>query len=79
MNKLDGIIKSQKNVLSYDCNKSVVYKICCRDCNASYIEKTERKLKTRIAEHRNNVNKKTSNLSVITEHKSTDMILIEKM
>lgn len=49
--------------------KNVVYKICCKDCNASYVEQTGRKLKTRLKEHRNDINKKTGNLSVISEHR----------
>ena len=35
MNKLDGIIKSQKDLFPHGCNKNVIYKICCRDYNAS--------------------------------------------
>ena len=69
MNKLDGIIKSQKDVLSHGCKKNVVYKICCKSCNASYVEQKERKLKARIAQHRNKINSKFGNPSVITEHR----------
>ena len=66
MNKLDGIIKSQKDILPYDCYKNVVYKICSRDLYC-LVRQIERKLKTRITDHRNNKNKKTGNPSVITE------------
>jgi len=42
-NKLDGIIKSQKDVLpNYSKKKNVVYKICCKDCDASYVGQTSR-------------------------------------
>jgi len=35
----------------------------------TYIGQTKRKLKTRINEHKNQINRKTNNLTVITEHK----------
>ena len=53
LNKLDGIIKAQKDVLPHDSKKNVVYKINCKNCNASYVGQTDRKLKTRINEHKN--------------------------
>jgi len=34
-------------------NKDVVYKLCCKNCDASYVGQTSRQLKTRISEHRN--------------------------
>ena len=48
---------------------NVVYKISCRDSDASYVGQTGRKLKTRIAEHRNHIRHNTSARSVITEHR----------
>ena len=63
-------IKDQKDRCPYLFNKNnVVYKINCRDCNASYVDQTGRQLKTRITEHRNNINWKISNLTVITNHR----------
>jgi len=68
-NKL-GIIKIQKDSLEHDSKRNVVYKIDCKNCNASYIGQTGRKLNTRIKEHHNNINKKTGNLSVLlSEHR----------
>ena len=49
--------------------KNVVHKIMCKDCDASYVGQSGRKLKTRIAEHRNHINWNTSIHSVITEHR----------
>jgi len=46
-----------------------VYKISCKDCDATYVGQTKRKLNTRISEYRNQINRKTSNTSVITEHR----------
>jgi len=68
-NKLDGIIKAQKDILPNYSRKNVVYKICCKDCDASYVGQTSRKLKTRINEHCNNINWKSAKPSVITEHR----------
>jgi len=76
MNKLDGIIKSQKDVLSHGCKKNVVYKICCKSCNASYVEQKERKLKARIAEHRNKINSKFGNPSSRNTEENLDMTSI---
>jgi len=45
-----------------------VYKISCKDCDASYVGQTKRQLKTRIKEHSNNIKLDTSKHSVITEH-----------
>ncbi|KYN22657.1 hypothetical protein ALC57_04947, partial [Trachymyrmex cornetzi] len=69
LNKLQGIIKGQKDVRPTDSNKNVVYKIKCKDCNASYVGQTKRKLKTRITEHKNNIKWKSVKPSVITEHR----------
>jgi len=46
---------------------NVVYKLNCMDCNASYVGQTGRLLKTRIAEHKNHINSKTTAHSLITD------------
>jgi len=69
MNKLSRLIKAQKNSLPKCANMNVVYKINCKDCDASYVGQTGRQLKTRISEHKNHINRNTSALSVITEHR----------
>ncbi|KYN37250.1 hypothetical protein ALC56_08307, partial [Trachymyrmex septentrionalis] len=45
-----------------------VYKINCKDCNASYVGQTKRKLITRVTEHKSNLHKGPNFYSVITEH-----------
>jgi len=50
-------------------NKNVVYKLACKNCDVEYIRQTKRKLNIRIAEHKRDINKKTSSHSVITEHR----------
>jgi len=47
----------------------VVYKISCNDCDAIYVRQTKRKLNTRITEHRNQINSKSSHKTVIAEHR----------
>lgn len=44
-------------------DKSGVYTIDCEDCNAKYIGQTGRKLKTRIAEHKNK-----NKFSAVSQH-----------
>jgi len=48
---------------------NVVYKINCKDCDASYVGQTGRQLKTRISEYKNHINRNTFGLPVITEHR----------
>ena len=67
LNKLNSFIKTHKDPLLNKTKKNVVYKIYCKDCDASYVGQTERTLKTRILEHCNRRN--TSDYSVITEHR----------
>jgi len=46
-----------------------VYKISCKNCDAIYVGQTKRKLNIRISEHRNRINRKSTNITVITEHR----------
>ena len=39
------IIKAQKDVLSHESKKNIVYKINCKSCNASYVGQTSREIK----------------------------------
>jgi len=69
VNKLGKIIRAHKGPLQLDSNKNVVYKLSCKNCDATYIGQTKRRLSTRVAEHRKDINKKTPNHSVITNHR----------
>jgi len=66
---LNRIVKAQKDLLLIGMNKNVVYKLTCKNCDVVYVGQTKRKLNTRIAEHKKDINKKISNHSVITEHR----------
>jgi len=57
------IIKGHKDPLSNHSKKNVVYKISCKDCDATYVGQTKRKLNTRITEHRNQINSKSKTTS----------------
>jgi len=69
LNKVESLIKVHKDRLPSNSNKNVVYKIQCRDCDATYVGQTDRLLTTRINEHKNYINRKTSCQSVITQHR----------
>ena len=63
MNKLDKFIK--RLVLKKEGNSNVTYKINCQDYDSSYVGQTKRKLKTRIKEHKADINKNFNLLSVV--------------
>jgi len=67
LNKLNKFIKVQKDPLSNLQKKNVVYKICCNDCDASYVGQTGRLLKTRVVEHRNYARRNVPSISTIAD------------
>jgi len=69
LHKLGRIIKAQKDTLPIVSNKNVMYKLSCKNCNATYVGQTKRKLATRVTEHMKDINKITSNHSVVTNHR----------
>ncbi|KYM96667.1 hypothetical protein ALC62_12663, partial [Cyphomyrmex costatus] len=66
-NKLHEFIRVHKDPLPREKKSGVVYKISCKNCDASYVGQTCRQLKSRIAEHKNHIRWNTSTRSVITE------------
>jgi len=69
INKLGTVIKGHKDTLPNSSQMNVVYKLNCKDCNASYVGQTSRLLRTRITEHKNHINRNTTVHSVITDHR----------
>jgi len=77
LNKLNKFVKVHKD-LTPELNKfvkvhkeqkrNVVYKINCKDYDASYVGQIKRKLITRVTEHKSNLHKGPNSYSVITEH-----------
>jgi len=68
-NTLGRLIKCDKDSLDFMSHREVVYKISCRDCDASYVGQTKRQLRTRIKEHDSDIRKKSGSPSVISEHR----------
>lgn len=68
LNKLGTFVKAHKDKNHQTSNNNVIYKIYCKDCDASYVGQTKRQLKTRLKEHMNNFKLDQSKHSVITEH-----------
>jgi len=66
---LNTLIKCGKDHLDLMSQQGVVYKISCRECEASYVGQTKRQLRTRIKEHISDINKKSGSPSVISEHR----------
>jgi len=67
LNRLSTFI-SHKDRTDLSDNNDVVYKISCKDCDASYVGQTKRKLKTRINEHKSNIKMDSNKHSVISKH-----------
>jgi len=65
---LDRIVRVHKDQTEHLHKNNVIYKINCKDCNASYVGQTKRRLKTRIKEHCNNIKLDDSKHSVVTQH-----------
>ena len=73
MNKLNTFIKTGKDSLPKDDQCGVVYKINCLNCESSYVGQTKRKLKTRIKEHKADIRKPSSEISVVSRHRMNEM------
>ena len=66
---LSEFVKVTKDHIEMFKRCNVVYKINCINCNCSYVGQTKRRLISRINEHQKDINKKSSVLSVISEHR----------
>jgi len=68
INKLNRFIKTGKDRLCKEDHCSMVYKINCLDWESSYIGQTKRKLKTRIKEHKIDIRRSTTDMSIVSRH-----------
>ena len=50
--------------------KNVIYRISCNECDASYMGQISRQLKTRISEHKNDINRSKPINFVLSEHRN---------
>jgi hypothetical protein len=66
---LKKFIKTGKDNLDKLAHSNVVYKILCRECEAAYVGQTKRQLKTRVKEHRSDINRNPGSPSVISCHR----------
>ena len=65
-NKLNKIMKLGKDKTKICDNVNVVYKINCKNCDASYVGQTCRRLDVRIKEHTRKYNMQDDNFSLYT-------------
>ena len=68
INKLNNIVKVHKDTVQRTENNNVVYRIACNNCDATYVGQSKRQLKTRIKEHRTNINSDPDKHSVVSNH-----------
>jgi len=64
-NTLSIFIKTGKDRIENSNQSGVVYRINCKDCEASYVGQTKKRLITRIKKHKNDINKKSGIPSVV--------------
>lgn len=69
LNKMNNLIKTYKDSLKNINKCNIIYKIDCKNCDASYVGQTGRQLQTRVKEHRNHIRWNSTNRSVITDHR----------
>jgi len=62
LNKIEKIVRVQKDQTEYTKKSNTVYKISCKDCDATYTGQTKRQLQT------NNIKLDSTKHSVISEH-----------
>ena len=60
-----------KDKLSSDEKQEVIYLVRCQGCNGEYVRETERKLSTRMREHKASVSKGTEKSSLSTHNLRT--------
>jgi len=67
LNKLSQFVKAHEDKDHLLSENNVIYKIFCKNCEATYVGQTKR-LRIRLKEHKNNLKQDQSKHSVISEH-----------
>ncbi|RLU18221.1 hypothetical protein DMN91_008577 [Ooceraea biroi] len=67
--RLNNVIKLGKDVVANNQQMGVVYELSCVEYESVYIGQTKRHLETRVKEHKSNICKKDSCLSVVSKHR----------
>jgi len=68
LNKLSQFVKVHKDIGHSLCRNNVIYKIFCKNCEATYVGQTKRQLGIRVREYKNNIKQDHSKHLVISEH-----------
>jgi len=50
---LSQFVKAHKDIVQLLFKNNIIYKIFCKNCDATYVGQTKRQLKTRLKEHKN--------------------------
>ena len=72
------LLAHHKNAIKDGSTKSVVYKILCADCPASYTEETKKRLDAQVKEHQSNVKHLNHEVSALAEHARKTTVLTGK-
>ena len=64
---------ARNDVLSSDDKQGVIYSVICQGCDGEYVGETERKLSTRMKEHRTSVSKGNEKSSLSTHNLRTGL------
>lgn len=64
-NRLNMFMRAHKDKIPYDAQNSVVYKLECNNCDASYVGETKNRLSTRVKKHRRKPNVSLSNMIAV--------------
>ena len=65
---LSSLFRKPKDVINFEQKRGLVYQISCRDCNAVYVGKTGRSVRTRKREHADAIKTFNTKKSALNQH-----------
>ena len=68
VNTYRRVLSQPKDVVAVWSKSNVVYKVKCKECEASYAGESVRRLETRITEHKRALQKGETNVLALTDH-----------